>query len=149
MTAALAFLSGVLAVAGFGLLSADRPRRARLAGGRTARVLRALAVAGAALRRVTGARAPLSLEQRIAAAGAPAGLGPRELIAAKLATALCGAAAGTLVGAAAPGRLGPVLIAAAPAAAFLAPDWWLRSRSEEHTSELQSHVNLVCRLLLE
>src|SRR5438477_8818792 len=25
----------------------------------------------------------------------------------------------------------------------------LASRSEEHTSELQSHVNLVCRLLLE
>src|SRR4051812_49952242 len=24
-----------------------------------------------------------------------------------------------------------------------------RARSEEHTSELQSHVNLVCRLLLE
>src|SRR6266480_5726976 len=26
---------------------------------------------------------------------------------------------------------------------------WLELRSEEHTSELQSHVNLVCRLLLE
>src|SRR5260370_6964331 len=27
---------------------------------------------------------------------------------------------------------------------------WVRSqRSEEHTSELQSHLNLVCRLLLE
>src|SRR4051812_49984632 len=26
---------------------------------------------------------------------------------------------------------------------------FLVSRSEEHTSELQSHVNLVCRLLLE
>src|SRR5256885_6941467 len=26
---------------------------------------------------------------------------------------------------------------------------WLRSRSEEHTSELQSPCNLVCRLLLE
>src|SRR5690606_39814488 len=26
--------------------------------------------------------------------------------------------------------------------------WW-RSRSEEHTSELQSRENLVCRLLLE
>src|SRR2546430_4213101 len=26
------------------------------------------------------------------------------------------------------------------------PDWW---RSEEHTSELQSQSNLVCRLLLE
>src|SRR6266480_4462202 len=26
---------------------------------------------------------------------------------------------------------------------------WRWQRSEEHTSELQSHVNLVCRLLLE
>src|SRR5690242_21189991 len=26
---------------------------------------------------------------------------------------------------------------------------WTPPRSEEHTSELQSHVNLVCRLLLE
>src|SRR5260370_29885650 len=26
---------------------------------------------------------------------------------------------------------------------------WGRFRSEEHTSELQSHLNLVCRLLLE
>src|SRR5438034_6580852 len=26
---------------------------------------------------------------------------------------------------------------------------WLYSRSEEHTSELQSHSDLVCRLLLE
>src|SRR5207237_10009156 len=26
---------------------------------------------------------------------------------------------------------------------------WSMSRSEEHTSELQSHLNLVCRLLLE
>src|SRR5580698_3007902 len=45
---------------------------------------------------------------------------------------------------------------AAPAACR-APRWWFpsgsprtpRRRSEEHTSELQSHVNLVCRLLLE
>src|SRR5260370_26498504 len=27
--------------------------------------------------------------------------------------------------------------------------WHLYNRSEEHTSELQSHLNLVCRLLLE
>src|SRR5260370_24851362 len=26
---------------------------------------------------------------------------------------------------------------------------WVDIRSEEHTSELQSHLNLVCRLLLE
>src|SRR5260370_1752089 len=30
-----------------------------------------------------------------------------------------------------------------------APDDGERDRSEEHTSELQSHLNLVCRLLLE
>src|SRR6266571_5398964 len=30
-----------------------------------------------------------------------------------------------------------------------APPGCRRPRSEEHTSELQSHVNLVCRLLLE
>src|SRR5260370_2679894 len=33
-------------------------------------------------------------------------------------------------------------------AAAAAPAW-CRARSEEHTSELQSHLNLVCRLLLE
>src|SRR5256885_12668787 len=31
----------------------------------------------------------------------------------------------------------------------LAEPVWLRLRSEEHTSELQSPCNLVCRLLLE
>src|SRR2546427_7676812 len=29
------------------------------------------------------------------------------------------------------------------------PDEWINTRSEEHTSELQSQSNLVCRLLLE
>src|SRR5260370_31587794 len=29
------------------------------------------------------------------------------------------------------------------------PIWPVGQRSEEHTSELQSHLNLVCRLLLE
>src|SRR5690242_21630825 len=32
---------------------------------------------------------------------------------------------------------------------MIAAVWGLSHRSEEHTSELQSHVNLVCRLLLE
>src|SRR2546426_9241668 len=31
----------------------------------------------------------------------------------------------------------------------LGPGSWRRGRSEEHTSELQSPCNLVCRLLLE
>src|SRR5690242_21264487 len=32
---------------------------------------------------------------------------------------------------------------------YLSNSGWIPVRSEEHTSELQSHVNLVCRLLLE
>src|SRR6266480_7079932 len=36
-----------------------------------------------------------------------------------------------------------------PTANRLEPPRECLSRSEEHTSELQSHVNLVCRLLLE
>src|SRR2546428_5015874 len=38
---------------------------------------------------------------------------------------------------------------AAPFLAVLEKDWVLRRRSEEHTSELQSRSDLVCRLLLE
>src|SRR5438477_9461905 len=42
---------------------------------------------------------------------------------------------------------------ATEASAASMPTMWRRKptevRSEEHTSELQSHVNLVCRLLLE
>src|SRR5438477_13208259 len=37
----------------------------------------------------------------------------------------------------------------APEDAAGAHGLFLPARSEEHTSELQSHVNLVCRLLLE
>src|SRR5690242_21298212 len=39
-------------------------------------------------------------------------------------------------------------VATGPCACCFAPAG-PRNRSEEHTSELQSHVNLVCRLLLE
>jgi tight adherence protein C len=147
VSAALAFLSGVFAVLGVGLLGSGRPHRPRRAGGGGARLLRVLAVAGAALRRLTGARAPLSLEQRIAAAGAPAGLGPRELIAAKLALALCGAAAGSLFGAVAPGRLGPLLVAVTPAAAFLAPDWWLRRRAAARARAARRELPALLDLL--
>src|SRR5690242_21943065 len=46
-----------------------------------------------------------------------------------------------------PGSDGPQPVQR-PRAMGVAPGRVL-SRSEEHTSELQSHVNLVCRLLLE
>jgi tight adherence protein C len=147
VTAALAFLAAALAVVGAGSLLPVRPARATGTGGRAARLLRMLAVAGGALRRATGARAPLSLEQRIVAAGAPVGLGPRELIAAKLATMLCGAGAGTVFGTLAPGRLGPVALAAAPAAAFLLPDWWLRRRAAERARAVRRELPALLDLL--
>jgi tight adherence protein C len=147
VTAALAFVAAALAVAGLGSLVPARAPRARAAGGRAARALRVLAVAGGFVRRATGARAPLSLEQRIAAAGAPAGLGARELIAAKLGAMLCGAALGTLLGAAAPGRLGPVVVAAAPAAGFLVPDWWLRRRAAERARATRRELPALLDLL--
>src|SRR5690242_21474571 len=52
---------------------------------------------------------------------------------------------GPAASAAAPLALPPAPAAAAP----VSPPASGASRSEEHTSELQSHVNLVCRLLLE
>src|SRR5690242_21528661 len=52
------------------------------------------------------------------------------------------------------GFYGPILgqeAATVGSVAALEPRDWIfpALRSEEHTSELQSHVNLVCRLLLE
>src|SRR5690606_41794211 len=41
------------------------------------------------------------------------------------------------------------LDAARPVGSLLKPAIYLTARSEEHTSELQSRENLVCRLLLE
>src|SRR5690242_21318745 len=45
--------------------------------------------------------------------------------------------------------VGPSESFAAAGLAAGCADRVLMNRSEEHTSELQSHVNLVCRLLLE
>src|SRR2546430_17482768 len=44
---------------------------------------------------------------------------------------------------------GTATAATTPTAAAKWPHKWLFPRSEEHTSELQSQSNLVCRLLLE
>jgi tight adherence protein C len=141
VTAALAFLAAAFGVLG---LAALAPRRASLGAGR---VLRLLAVPGSVLRGATGARAPLSLQDRIAAAGSPAGLGAREVVAAKLATAVGGIFFGTALGTAAPGRLGPVVVVAAPAAAFLLPDWWLRRRARERAEAARRELPALLDLL--
>lgn len=147
MTAAPAFASAAFAVVSIGLMLPPRGARTRSPGGRAARLLRTMAAAGAKLRRLTGARAPLSLANRIAAAGAPSGLGPRELIAAKLTAAVCAAATGTMLGAIAPGRLGPLLVVSAPAAGFLAPDWWLGRRAAARARSARRELPALLDLL--
>ena len=117
IAAALAFLAAGLAVAGTGLLLPTRPRARR-----EGRALRRLAAAGRRLREVP---APRDLDARLDAAGRPGGLGTREVMAAKLAAALAATAAGLVLGAGAPGRLGLLVATLAPAAGFLAPDLWL------------------------
>src|SRR5690242_21038316 len=54
-----------------------------------------------------------------------------------------------LIGRAALGNREPAFIARAAAEDEVKGLILVGCRSEEHTSELQSHVNLVCRLLLE
>jgi tight adherence protein C len=137
IAAALAFAAAVLAVLGIGLCvsARDETKPSRWAAGigrRNARPGASGAAVPAALRMLVAAggsvarrAAPADLERRIEAAGRPGGLAARELMAAKLAAAVAATVPGVVAGAAAPGRLGPLLVAAAPVAGFLAPDWWL------------------------
>jgi tight adherence protein C len=125
----LAFAAAVLAVAGVALVAPEgqdrksfRGSRRRRLGTRGPAAIRALARLGGAAAQRT---APRDLERRIEAAGRPGGLVPRELMAAKLAGAVVAAPLGLLFGAAAPGRLGLLVVFVAPGAGFFAPDLWL------------------------
>jgi tight adherence protein C len=118
----LAFAAGALGAVGLALLAGSR--NSRSGPTREARLLRGLAAAGARIR-PGGAPAPRDLSARIAAAGHPAGLGARELMAAKIAAAVAAGAAGALLATAAPGRLGPLIAVGSPVAGFLSPDLWL------------------------
>jgi tight adherence protein C len=142
VAAALAFLCGALAAAGVAALVLDRPRRRRRDG---PAVLRVLAVAGARLR--PGARAPGDLGARIAAAGRPGGMGPRELMAAKLSAAALGGLAGGLLGSAAPGRLGWLVALACPVAGLLGPDLWLVRRTRERAQRVRRELPAMLDLL--
>jgi tight adherence protein C len=149
VTPLFAGLAVALAVTGVAELAASvewggsRGRR----DGRAAAIVRLLAAAGARLRARAGARAPAGLEARIAAAGSPAGLGPRELMAAKLAGAVACVPAGTMLGALGPGRLGPLVAVAAPVGGFLAPDWWLARRARARTRTIRRDLPALLDLL--
>jgi tight adherence protein C len=108
--------------------------------------MRVLVSAGVGLRPPQVA-APRDLEARIAAAGRPAGLGPRELMAAKLAGAVAGGLLGAALATAAPGRLVLALIAGAPVAGFLAPDLWLARQAAERARRMRRELPPLLDLL--
>ena len=130
----LAAAAAALAVVG--LADLRPPRRQRPGADDPPRTLRVLARAGARARERLKLAPPRDLHARLAAAGHPAGLTAREVMAAKLAAAVAGGIAGAMLGALAPGRLGVVIAIAGPLAGFLAPDRWLAKRARrraEHT----------------
>lgn len=140
MSAALAFASAALAVLGIGSLVP--PARSGRERGR----LLALAVSlGRRLR--PAAVAPGELESRIAAAGAPGGLGVREAMGLKVALALGGGLAGVPVATVLPGRLGIAAVAASPVAGFLAPDLWLARRARERATRIRRDLPPMLDLL--
>ena len=118
------------------------PRAAR--GTPPARLLRILASAGRVLR---PPGAPADLLGRIEAAGRPAGLGVREVMAAKVAAALMGGALVAPLTAVAPGRLGLVIAPAAPVAGFLAPDLWLGRLAADRARRVRRELPALLDIL--
>jgi tight adherence protein C len=147
MEPVLAFAGGALGTIGVALLlPRDWPRRCGPAVSGS-RLLTLLAGAGAPLRRRLAGRPPGDLAARIVAAGRPAGLGPREIMGAKLSAALAAGAAGVICSPLVPGRLGALVVVLAPVAGFLAPDLWLhrraRARAERARRELPGLLDLL------
>ncbi len=141
--ALLAGASSALAVGGLGTLAGGRR------GGRDRRpaAIRLVVALGDLVRRRVGAHIPVGLDARIAAAGASARLGARELMASKVGGGVLGGLLAILLGAPAPGRLGLLLAVAGPLAGFLAPDWWLMRRARERGRRIRRDLPALLDLL--
>ena len=135
----LALAAAGLAGAGVALLLPARRVRSRP-------LSRVLGAVGGRLARGRGG-APSDLTDRIAAAGRPGGLGAWELMAIKGVGAIAGGFLGLLLSALAPGRLGPLVAAAMPVAAFLAPDLWLHRRAADRARAVRRALPAMLDLL--
>ncbi|HYN90818.1 MAG TPA: type II secretion system F family protein [Thermoleophilaceae bacterium] len=142
MSVLLAFAAGASGAAGLLLLLPDPRARGRRTRG--LRVLLLLASVGGNLRPMG---APPDLRARIEAAGRPAGLGVREAMAAKIASALLAGAGVLPLAALAPGRLGLVLPLMAPVAGFLAPDLWLARLAAERARRVRRELPALLDIL--
>ncbi len=91
------------------------------------------------------ARAPRGLDHRIAAAGLETSA--EDVMAVKAGAALAALAAGLALLPGAPGRTGILLLLAAPAAGFLAPDAWLRRRTRRRAAVMAGELADVLDLL--
>jgi tight adherence protein C len=143
----LAIGATTLAAAGLVELAAagvPRRRRARTAGAGGARLSSALAGLG---RRLGAPAAPGDLARRLEAAGAPPGVSVADVMAVKGGAAAVALVAGLAPGALLPGRLGPLLLVAAPAAAFVAPDAWLARRTRRRRAAMAVELADVLDLL--
>ena len=146
LTPAVGFAVAAGAVAACGLTDlaaawARAPRRERTPGRWRRLAVGVLARAG---RGVAG-RAPRDLAGRIEIAGVDAGVG--DVMAVKAGAAAVVLLATALLASSLPGRLGPPLCAAAAAAAFLAPDAWLRSRARRRARAIEEEFADVLDLL--
>jgi tight adherence protein C len=134
----------ILLAAAAGALAAPalvdlRPRRRRAPGRRSGVALLAR------LGRGFGARAPRGLGDRLVASGV--GVTIDDVMAVKVGAALAGLACALILLPAAPGRTGVTLLAAAPAAGYLAPDVWISRRTRRRCRAMEAELADVLDLL--
>jgi tight adherence protein C len=139
MTRAVVLAAAAGALAAPGLI--DLLLGFRLARRRRPTVVALLARLG----RGFGARPSRGLEQRIAAAGLAVRVD--DVMAVKAGAALAGLAGALIMLPAPPGRTGITLLAAAPAAGFLAPDVWLGRRTPRRARAIEAELADVLDLL--
>ncbi|MBX5442996.1 MAG: type II secretion system F family protein, partial [Solirubrobacteraceae bacterium] len=128
-------------------LAAAGPRRRRRPAAPALRGPRLLALLAAIGRRLGVLPAPADLDARLAAAGTPAGLRARDLMAVKGGAALAALLGAVPVLTAGPPRLAPALAAGAAAAGWLAPDAWLRRRARRRARTIARELSGVLDLL--
>ena len=143
LAGALALL-GARDLVGPALRRAGRRRRGRSALGRVFSAIAARFGSVAIMRRLNP---PGDLRTRLAAAGNPGGVRPREWMALMGGAALVAAAPSITVLAGGTGGLGLLVAAAGPVAGFLAPDFWLtravQARGEASVRALPDMLDLL------
>jgi tight adherence protein C len=143
----LAVAAAALAAGGIVELAAVGVRVGRGAAARRRDQGRLTAALTGLGRRIGVSAAPDDLARRLDAAGVAPAVTAAEVMALKWGAAVTAAVAVLPVAAVLPGRLGPVAVIAAPAAAFLAPDAWLARRTRRRRAAMAAELADVLDLL--